>query len=89
VLVGKPSNRCLIPASAFFEFTGKKYPKAKHRFVLKGSPITPSVETAIAATTEAPQWHEAAGPRRAPFQPRGARPSQSRDHFCRSTIAPR
>ena len=23
------SNRCLIPASAFFEFTGKKYPKAK------------------------------------------------------------
>jgi putative SOS response-associated peptidase YedK len=34
------SNRCLIPASAFFEFTGKKYPKAKHRFALKGSPIT-------------------------------------------------
>lgn len=29
------SNRCLIPASAFFEFTGKKYPKAKHRFTLK------------------------------------------------------
>lgn len=29
------SNRCLIPASAFFEFTGKKYPKAKHRFSLK------------------------------------------------------
>jgi putative SOS response-associated peptidase YedK len=26
------SNRCLVPASAFFEFTGKKYPKAKHRF---------------------------------------------------------
>ena len=34
------SNRCLIPASAFFEFTGKKYPKTKHRFALKGSPIT-------------------------------------------------
>jgi putative SOS response-associated peptidase YedK len=34
------SGRCLIPASAFFEFTGKKYPKAKHRFALKGSPIT-------------------------------------------------
>jgi putative SOS response-associated peptidase YedK len=34
------SNRCLMPASAFFEFTGKKYPKAKHRFALKGSPIT-------------------------------------------------
>jgi putative SOS response-associated peptidase YedK len=30
------SNRCVIPASAFFEFTGKKYPKAKHRFTLKG-----------------------------------------------------
>jgi putative SOS response-associated peptidase YedK len=34
------SNRCLIPTSAFFEFTGKRYPKAKHRFALKGSPIT-------------------------------------------------
>jgi putative SOS response-associated peptidase YedK len=33
------SNRCLIPASAFFEFTGKKYPKAKHRFTLKGGPF--------------------------------------------------
>lgn len=28
------SNRCLVPASAFFEFTGTKYPKAKHRFSL-------------------------------------------------------
>lgn len=45
------SNRCLIPASAFFEFTGKKYPKAKHRFALKGSPIT-----AIAGL-----WREAQG----------------------------
>lgn len=34
------SNRCIIPASAFFEFTGKRYPKAKHRFALKESPIT-------------------------------------------------
>jgi putative SOS response-associated peptidase YedK len=33
------SNRCLIPASAFFEFTGKRYPKAKHRFSLKGEPL--------------------------------------------------
>ena len=24
------SNRCLIPASAFFEFTGTKYPKTRH-----------------------------------------------------------
>lgn len=31
------SHRCLIPASAFFEFTGKKYPKAKHRFTLNDS----------------------------------------------------
>jgi putative SOS response-associated peptidase YedK len=33
------SNRCLVPASAFFEFTGKKYPKAKHRFTLKDAPF--------------------------------------------------
>jgi putative SOS response-associated peptidase YedK len=33
------SNRCLIPASAFFEFTGRRYPKAKHRFALKGVPF--------------------------------------------------
>jgi putative SOS response-associated peptidase YedK len=35
------SNRCLIPASAFFEFTGKKYPQAKHRFTLSASPSLP------------------------------------------------
>lgn len=33
------SNRCLIPASAFFEFTGKKYPKTKHRFTLNRAPF--------------------------------------------------
>jgi putative SOS response-associated peptidase YedK len=33
------SHRCLIPASAFFEFTGTKYPKAKHRFTLAGEPF--------------------------------------------------
>ena len=33
------SNRCLIPASAFYEFTGKKYPKAKQRFTLNGAPF--------------------------------------------------
>jgi putative SOS response-associated peptidase YedK len=33
------SNRCLIPASAFFEFTGKRYPKAKHRFTLRNAPF--------------------------------------------------
>jgi putative SOS response-associated peptidase YedK len=33
------SNRCLIPASAFFEFTGKKYPKAMHRFTLRDAPF--------------------------------------------------
>lgn len=34
------SNRCIVPASAFFEFTGTKYPKTKHRFSLTGSAIT-------------------------------------------------
>lgn len=33
------SNRCLIPASAFFEFTGEKTPKTKHRFSLVGYPF--------------------------------------------------
>ncbi|HVT50280.1 MAG TPA: SOS response-associated peptidase family protein [Dongiaceae bacterium] len=33
------SNRCLIPASAFFEFTGSKSPKTKHRFSLKDAPM--------------------------------------------------
>jgi putative SOS response-associated peptidase YedK len=33
------SQRCLTPASAFFEFTGKKYPKAKHRFTLADHPM--------------------------------------------------
>lgn len=33
------SNRCLIPASAFFEFTGKRYPKSKHRFALRDVPF--------------------------------------------------
>ena len=33
------SNRCLIPASAFFEFTGDKSPQTKHRFSLVGHPF--------------------------------------------------
>jgi len=33
------SRRCVIVLSGFFEFTGSKYPKAKHRFSLKGSPV--------------------------------------------------
>ncbi|MDB5459052.1 MAG: uncharacterized protein JWO72_793 [Caulobacteraceae bacterium] len=33
------SRRCLAPASAFFEFTGTRYPKAKHRFTLNGAPF--------------------------------------------------
>lgn len=33
------SRRCVIPASAFFEFTGTKYPKAKHRFTLNDAPF--------------------------------------------------
>ena len=31
--------RCLIPASGFFEFTGTKYPKTKHRFTLNDAPF--------------------------------------------------
>jgi putative SOS response-associated peptidase YedK len=31
------SRRCLVPASAFFEFTGDQAPKAKHRFTLAGA----------------------------------------------------
>jgi putative SOS response-associated peptidase YedK len=46
-------TRCIVPASAFFEFTGKKYPKAKHRFALKGSPIT-----AIAAISRPGQGNQ-------------------------------
>jgi putative SOS response-associated peptidase YedK len=33
------SKRCLVPASAFFEFTGITYPKAKHRFTLRDAPF--------------------------------------------------
>ncbi|WP_303831593.1 SOS response-associated peptidase family protein [Asticcacaulis taihuensis] len=33
------SQRCAIVASAFFEFTGKTYPKAKHRFTLADQPL--------------------------------------------------
>jgi putative SOS response-associated peptidase YedK len=33
------SNRCLIPATAFFEFTGSKYPKTKHRFTATAWPF--------------------------------------------------
>jgi putative SOS response-associated peptidase YedK len=45
------SKRCLIPASAFFEFTGSKSPKSKWRFALGHSPIL-----AVAGL-----WREGAG----------------------------
>jgi putative SOS response-associated peptidase YedK len=32
------SKRCLVPASHFYEFTGTKPPKAKHKFTLSGEP---------------------------------------------------
>jgi putative SOS response-associated peptidase YedK len=32
-------QRCLIPASAFFEFTGTTYSKAKHRFALTDADV--------------------------------------------------
>lgn len=51
------SNRCLIPASAFFEFTGTKYPKTKHRFTLDSAPFM-----AIAGI-----WREAQGNHAASF----------------------
>lgn len=33
------SKRCLVILSGFFEFTGTKSPKTKHRFSVRGSPI--------------------------------------------------
>lgn len=33
------SKRCLVPASAFFEFTGRRSPKSKWRFALVGQPV--------------------------------------------------
>ncbi len=51
------SRRCLIPASAFFEFTGTKYPKTKHRFTLIDAPFL-----AIAGL-----WRESAGDQPASF----------------------
>ena len=35
----RDNNRCLIPASAFFEFTGSKYPKDRHRFTPSAGPF--------------------------------------------------
>ena len=33
------SRRCVVVLSAFFEFTGSKYPKTKHRFALQDAPV--------------------------------------------------
>ena len=33
------SNRCLVIASAFYEFKGASYPKTKHRFALNGANV--------------------------------------------------
>jgi putative SOS response-associated peptidase YedK len=33
------SRRCVVVLSGFYEFTGSKYPKTKHRFALKDSPV--------------------------------------------------
>lgn len=33
------SRRCVVILSGFFEFTGSKYPKAKHRFTLRDQPV--------------------------------------------------
>lgn len=45
------SQRCVVILSGFFEFTGSTYPKAKHRFTLRGQPVM-----GIAGL-----WHEARG----------------------------
>lgn len=45
------SQRCVVILSGFFEFTGSRYPKAKHRFTLRGQPVM-----GIAGL-----WHEARG----------------------------
>jgi putative SOS response-associated peptidase YedK len=33
------SDRCLVIASAFYEFTGTNYPKTKYRFALNGADV--------------------------------------------------
>ncbi|MDF2799887.1 MAG: hypothetical protein K0R85_2631 [Devosia sp.] len=33
------SRRCVVVLSGFFEFTGSKYPKTKHRFTLRGEKV--------------------------------------------------
>jgi putative SOS response-associated peptidase YedK len=33
------SHRCVVMLSGFFEFTGSKYPKTKHRFALRDSSV--------------------------------------------------
>ncbi|WP_332687449.1 SOS response-associated peptidase [Devosia sp.] len=33
------SRRCVVVLSGFFEFTGSKYPKTKHRLALKGAAV--------------------------------------------------
>ena len=58
------SKRCLVPASGFYEFTGKKYPKTKHRFSLIGDPFM-----AIAGL-----WREAQGNHPASFTMLTTRP---------------
>jgi putative SOS response-associated peptidase YedK len=77
------STRCLVRASAFFEFTGKKYPKAKHRFTLTGLPFM-----AIAALWREGQGNQppsftmlttAPGPDVAPYHDRQVAVLQPRD----------
>jgi putative SOS response-associated peptidase YedK len=50
------SRRCLIPASAFFEFKGPKAPKAKFRFTLASEPVM-----AIAGIWRPPQGNQPGG----------------------------
>ncbi len=60
------SRRGLVVASGFFEFTGAKYPKNKHRFTLSGAPFM-----AIAGI-----WREAQGNHAASFAMLTTEPGQ-------------
>jgi putative SOS response-associated peptidase YedK len=77
------NTRCVVPASAFFEFTDKKNPKAKHRFALKGASVT-----AIAALSRPGQGKQplsfamlttAPGPDVAPLSQPSGRGAASRE----------
>ena len=66
------TNRCLISASAFFEFTDTTHPKTEYRFTLNGAPLL-----AIAGL-----WREGQGNQLATFTMLTTRPART---CCRTT----